>query len=482
MRDRRRVKIVATLGPSSKNREMILSLVKAGVNVFRLNMSHGDHEFISQIHSHIRSVEEELGFPIGILGDLQGPKLRCGTFENGSATINKGDEFRFDLTDTPGNQHRVQLPHEEIFKALRPDDTLLVNDGLLRLRVKDNGPDFANCIVEVGGEISNRKGVNVPSVVLPLSSLPDKDRADLEFLCNLGIDWLALSFVQRAADVTEAKDLIQGRAKIVSKIEKPAAVEAFDEILEHTDGVMVARGDLGVEMPVEQVPGIQKRLIRKCRAVGKPVIVATQMLESMVHAPVPTRAEVSDVATAIFEGTDAIMLSAESAAGEFPTQAVSTMVSVAREVEEDFNYRNILETSRGDGAGSFRSPMTIAAREIASQGEIEAICCFTQSGHTALSQARERPIVPIFALTPDYKTARFLTLSWGVNCRVIEQVDRFKGAVTAAVGLVNDAFGDFFSNSDKKIAVTAGVPIHKSGTTNILRLASLDGSDLHSFD
>ena len=329
MRRHRNVKIVATLGPASSDYEMIRALFDTGADVFRLNMSHGAHEDIRGRHNIIRDIERDTGRPIAILADLQGPKLRCGTFAGGAAEIEAGKPFRFDLDEAPGDATRVQLPHREIFDALKPGATLLVNDGKLRLTVDDCSKDHADCTVVTGGTISDRKGVNVPDVVLPLAALSDKDRKDLEFVCELGVDWLALSFVQRAADVEEARALTKGRAAILSKIEKPAAVDAFEEILAASDGIMVARGDLGVELPVQAVPPIQKRLTRRCRAVAKPVIVATQMLESMIDSPMPTRAEVSDVATAIYEGADAVMLSAESAAGQYPLEAVGTMDAVA---------------------------------------------------------------------------------------------------------------------------------------------------------
>ena len=479
MPSHRSVKIVATLGPSSSTREQIKALANAGVNVFRLNMSHGTHDVIAEIHGHIRSIEDELGHPIAILGDLQGPKLRCGQFEEGSHILTAGDFFGFDLDADLGNIHRVELPHPEIFNALQKGSIILVNDGLIELEVLHCGLRHAECHINVGGIISNRKGVNVPGVVLPLSSLSDKDRMDLEFLCNIGVDWIALSFVQRSEDVFEAKELIAGRAKLISKIEKPAAIVAFDSILKESDGIMVARGDLGVELPVQKLPAIQKKIIRQCREAGKPVIVATQMLESMINSPVPTRAEVSDVATAIYEGADAIMLSAETAAGEHPVEAVSTMVAVAHEVEADVNYRSMLKAGQGTGMGVYRNPLTIAAREIAESGDIRAICCFTQSGSTALSAARERPCVPVLALTPDRLTARHLCLAWGLHSKVIEPISRFKGAVSAAI---DAAHSMNFAEGADFIAVTAGIPIHQSGSTNILRLARMDGSDVDQLE
>ena len=471
MRRMRNVKIVATLGPASSTEETIRALFEAGADVFRLNMSHGSHDEIRERHAIIRKIEKDTGRPIGILADLQGPKLRVGTFANGEEELEPGARFRMDLSDAPGDASRVQLPHREIFEALEPGASLLVNDGKIRLKVLDCGSDFADCEVVVGGTISNRKGVNVPDVLLPLAALSEKDRKDLEFVCQLGVDWLALSFVQRPADVEEARGLAQGRAAILSKIEKPAAVRSFEAILEASDGIMVARGDLGVELPVQAVPPIQKRLGRLCRAAAKPVIVATQMLESMIESPMPTRAEVSDVATAIYEGADAIMLSAESAAGDYPIEAVTTMDAVAREVEGDPTYREIIEASRHSDKASVADGIVSAAREIAETADIKAICCFSQSGTTALLTARERPRVPIVALTPEVGTARRLCLSWGTTCFLTDEVERFKMAVVAAARAARKGG---FATDDDQIVVTAGVPFGKAGTTNILRVAPVD--------
>lgn len=468
MRRHRNVKIVATLGPASNDYEMIRALHEAGADVFRLNMSHGDHAEIKLRHEIIRQVEKDLDSPIAILADLQGPKLRVGVFANGEEDLVEGAAFRLDLDDADGDVNRVKLPHKEIFDALEPGAHLLVNDGKIKLRVKDCGADFANCEVVVGGTISNRKGVNVPDVTLPVAALSPKDRKDLEFVCELGVDWLALSFVQRAADVEEARALAKGRAAILSKIEKPNAVKSFDSILAASDGIMVARGDLGVELPVQNVPPIQKQLVRKCRAAAKPVIVATQMLESMIDSPMPTRAEVSDVATAIYEGADAIMLSAESAAGSYPIEAVTTMNNVAGEVEADPTYTDIIEASRKSEGKTVADGIVSAAREIAETTNVQAICCFSQSGTTALLVSRERPRVPIIALTNYIETARRLCLSWGTNCVVTGHVDRFKDAV---IGAVRAAKAQNLAGEDDMVVVTAGVPFNTPGSTNILRVA-----------
>ncbi|WP_322867676.1 pyruvate kinase [Aquicoccus sp. G2-2] len=479
MKRNRNVKIVATLGPASNDYETIKALHEAGADVFRLNMSHGSHDEIRERHRIIREIERELDSPIAILADLQGPKLRVGAFVRGEEELAEGAMFRLDLKETQGDAARVSLPHPEIFAALEPGAMLLVNDGKIRLQVKDCGADFADCEVVTGGTISDRKGVNVPDVVLPLAALSEKDRDDLEVACDLGVDWIALSFVQRPEDVEEARALVNGRAAVLSKIEKPAAVARFDAILAVSDGIMVARGDLGVELPVQNVPPIQKRLVRHCRAAAKPVIVATQMLESMVTSPMPTRAEVSDVANAIYEGADAVMLSAESAAGDYPVEAVTTMSNVAVEVEGDPNYRDVMEATRKADRESVADGIVAAAREIAETTDIKVICCFTQSGTTALLTARERPRVPIIAMTSLRGTARRLALSWGTNCIMTGELQRFKQAV---VNAARAARVHGYATAEDQIVVTAGVPFNQPGTTNILRVAPCDESLIFASD
>ncbi len=471
LRRNRNVKIVATLGPASSSEEMVYKLFEEGVDVFRLNLSHGSHDEIKKRHQIIRKVEKKFGRPICILADLQGPKLRCGDFKNKKAKLVVGQSFVFDKEKDLGSSKRVYLPEFEVFKSLKKGSKVLVNDGKIKLIVKEVSKKFVITEVLVGGIISDKKGINVPDQILPLSALSKKDLSDLEFVCDLGIEWLGLSFVQRAEDIKDAKKLVRRRAAILSKIEKPSAVEAFDEILEETDAVMVARGDLGVELPIETLPPIQKRLVKQCRDSGKPVIVATQMMESMVNSPVPTRAEVSDVAQAIYEGADAVMLSAESAVGNFPMEAVKTMNSIATEVEKEKTYRQVIESSRIPLKGDVSEAITVAAREVAETTNVKVICCFTETGSTASLTARERPKVPIITLTPKITIARRLTLHWGLHCIITEELTRFKMAVVNAAKAAR-TYG--FANNNDKIIVIAGVPFNVSGTTNILRVALAD--------
>jgi pyruvate kinase len=465
-------KIVATLGPSSADRATIEALVRAGADVFRLNFSHGTHADHEQRLALIRSIEADIGRPIGVLLDLQGPKLRVGTFADGPVKLVEGASFRLDLDrTTPGDAIRAPLPHSEIFAALKPGAELLLDDGRLRLKVEKSGPDFADTRVVNGGMLSDRKGVNVPGVVLPLSAMTDKDRADLAFGLSLGIDWVALSFVQRAADIVEAQAIIQGRAGIVAKLEKPAAIECLDEILAVTDAVMVARGDLGVEMPAETVPAIQKRIVRACRQLGKPVIVATQMLESMVSAPVPTRAEASDVATAIYDGADAVMLSAESASGRFPVESVAMMDRIIARTEADPHYRDAIEASHTQPAANTADAIGWAARAVAGLLDVAAMVAYTSSGSSALRMARERPRSPIIGMTPRLETARRLALVWGVNpvvCSDVGNVD----AMTARA--IETAAKLQFVQAGQTIVIAAGMPFGTPGSTNLLRIAQID--------
>lgn len=471
MRRTKHAKIVATLGPASDDRKTIQALFDAGADVFRLNFSHGKHEDHKRRVDLIREIERDSGRPLGVLLDLQGPKLRVGTFPEGPITLVEGQPFRFDLdTKTPGSSTRVTLPHPEIFAALETGTDLLLDDGRLRLRVEKFGADFAETRVVNGGTLSDRKGVNVPGVVLPLSALTEKDRADLAYGLKLGIDWVALSFVQRPQDIVEARSIVDGRAGIVAKLEKPAAIVSLEAIVAETDAVMVARGDLGVEMPAEQVPSIQKRIIRACRRAGKPVIVATQMLESMVTAPVPTRAEASDVATAIYEGADAVMLSAESASGRYPIEAVRMMSSIIAHTESDPNYSAAVDASRSEPLPLAADAIGWAMRDITGLLNAAATVAYTSSGYSALRMARERPHAPIIGMTPRLATARRLALVWGVHAVLCHEVaDVPEMSELASRTALKEGFGE----AGQTIVISAGMPFGTSGTTNLLRIAQI---------
>jgi pyruvate kinase len=468
MRRQRRTKIVATLGPASSDRAVIRRLFEAGADVFRINMSHTSHERMRELIAMIRSVEQETDRPIGILVDLQGPKLRLGTFGGGSVMVKKGDTFILDSSVAPGNTARVHLPHPEILEAAQPGQTLLLDDGKVRLRCTGAEVGRLTTQVEVGGRLSDRKGVSLPETTLPFSALAPKDRSDLEAALDAGIDWLALSFIQRPEDIAEAKKITRGRAMIMAKIEKPQAVTRLDEIMEVSDALMVARGDLGVELPLEKVPGIQKQITRAARKAGKPVIVATQMLESMISSPVPTRAEVSDVSVAVFEGADAIMLSAESAAGQYPVEAVATMNRIAEEVERDPTYRSVIQAQRADPEATGADAIAAAARQIAETLDLSAIICWTFSGSTAFRVARERPQPHVVAISPNVATGRRLSLVWGVHCVVAEDAHDQDDMVERACRI---AFADGFAKAGRRVIIVAGVPLGTPGATNMLRIA-----------
>ena len=465
------MKIVATLGPASADPERIRALFDAGVDVFRLNFSHGTHEQHRASFSAIRQIEADTGRPIGVLADLQGPKLRVGKFAGGRIELAAGKRFRLDLDPALGDVKRASLPHPEIFAALAPETDLLLDDGKLRLRVVDCGGDFAETEVIVGGALSDHKGVNVPQVVLPISAITEKDRADLSFALQHGADWIALSFVQRPEDVAEGRKLIGNAAGLLVKLEKPAAINRLDEIIDLSDALMVARGDLGVEMPPEDVPSVQKQVIHACRLAGKPVIVATQMLESMIGAPTPTRAEASDVATAVYEGADAVMLSAETAAGRYPVEAVSMMDRIARRVHEDPLYFTTLDASRMPPEHTNSDAISAAACQVAETIGAAAIVTFTSSGATALRAARERPCVPILTLTPNVATARRLALMWGAHCVHLADITSFTDMVQKAV---RTAQREEIAASGQRVVITAGVPFGTPGSTNVLRIAWVD--------
>src|SRR5437762_3341090 len=468
LRRRRSAKIVATLGPSGSTPERIGALFEAGVDVFRLNFSHGTQDDHRARFEEIRRIESATGRPIGILADLQGPKLRLGTFAEGRTELRAGDRFRLDLGQQRGDKSRAPLPHPEIFDALRPGTELLIDDGKVRLRVETCGADFADTWCLVGGTLSDRKGVNVPNAVLPLSAVTDKDRADLAFALEQGADWIAFSFVQRPDDVAEGRDLVAGRAGVMVKLEKPSAIHCLPEIIELADGLMVARGDLGVEMPPEDVPSVQKEIIHACRLAGKPVIVATQMLESMIASPAPTRAEASDVATAVYEGADAVMLSAETAAGRYPVESVAIMDRIACRVQRDPLYHLIMESTRIEHEHTAPDAISAAACQVAGLVGAAAIVSYTTSGATALRAARERPAAPILALTPHLGTARRLALLWGAHCVHLADITSFADMVQKAV---RTAHREEIAGPGARVVITAGVPFGTPGSTNILRIA-----------
>lgn len=447
---------------------MIRKLVLAGANVFRLNFSHGTHDDHRARLRLVREVEKETGRLVGVLGDLQGPKLRVGVFGAGPIKLEQGQKFRLDLDPTPGDDKRVQLPHPEIFSAIKEGSELLLDDGKVRLVVRNHGKDFAETEVVTGYALSDRKGVNVPDVVLPLSPLTKKDRADLEVALDMGVDWIALSFVQRPEDVAEARKLIGDRAAILAKLEKPSAIQYLKPIMEQADGVMVARGDLGVEMPPEQVPQLQRQIVAEARRQGKPVIVATQMLESMITNATPTRAEASDVATAVYEGADAIMLSAESASGKYPLEAVAMMDRIARNTQSDPSFYTGLAAQHPDLQPTQADAITSAARQIADTVQAVAIATYTTSGSTTLRAVRERPRVPVLCLTSSLQTARRLALSFGVHAVHTADIASFPEMVQKAAQIAQN---DGIAKTGDRMVITAGVPFGQPGNTNVLRLA-----------
>jgi pyruvate kinase len=474
----RKVRVLATLGPASSDPAMIAALFEAGADAFRINMSHGDQQSKVPIIRAIRAMEERYGRPTTILADLQGPKLRVGRFAEGRIELVKGQTFVFDRDPTPGDVNRVELPHREIFAAIEPGARLLLDDGKLVLHVVSHEPDRIVTTVTVGGALSNNKGLNVPDVVVPMAALTEKDRSDLTFAVEQGVDWIALSFVQRPEDLMEARGLIKGNAALLAKIEKPAAIERLEEIVEQCDGVMVARGDLGVEMPPEQVPPLQKRIVEVSRRMGRPVVVATQMLESMIKSPSPTRAEVSDVATAIYDGADAIMLSAESAAGDWPTESVAMMNAIGNAVERDPGHGDRVHFTVMKPDPTTADAMAEAAKGIAKTTSATAIICFTTSGSTARRVARERPAVPILVLTPRLETARRLGLLWGTHAVHTRDVESFEEMVAKSKRM---ALRHGIAKAGDQVILMAGVPFRTPGSTNVLHVVRLTGDELKNY-
>jgi pyruvate kinase len=474
MRRQRHAKIVATVGPASASPEKLRELFFAGVDTFRLNFSHGTHDDHARVHAAIRALEAEVGRPIGILQDLQGPKIRIGTLAEGSLQLTEGETIRFALEGQDGDRSSIPLPHPEIFEAILPGQDLLIDDGRVRVRTKALGSDFIEAEVVTAGTISNRKGVNLPGTVLNLSPLTQKDRSDLAFGLELGVDWVALSFVQRPSDMLEARGLIGEQAGIMAKIEKPSAMDHIEEIVRLSDAVMVARGDLGVEIPPEEVPGRQKELVRLCRLAVKPVIIATQMLDSMVNAPTPTRAEASDVATAIYDGADAVMLSAESASGRYPVEAVAMMDRIIRQTEQDQAYRSIITALRPEIEESPPHAVASAAGDLAQTIRAPCIVAYTSSGTTASRIARTRPDVAILAVTPHKSVARRLCLLWGAHSVRSEEIRSYEEMVEQAA---LHASAEGLAKSPDFIVVVAGVPFGVAGTTNNLRVVQMRAAE-----
>ena len=474
MRRRRKTKILATLGPASNTPAMMRALFDAGVDVFRINMSHTSHEMLAKMHADLRALADEVGRPIGILCDLQGPKIRLGKLCGGPRMLKEDERIKLVLGETSDKPEEVPIPHPEIFQAIKQKHALLIDDGKVRLRLLRKGDTFAEAVVEVAGEIKDRKGVNMPDTLLPMSAMTPKDRADLDAALQLGVDWIALSFVQRPEDVAELKKIVAGRAGVLAKIEKPKALASLQGILELADALMVARGDLGVEMPLERVPGLQKQITRAARKAGKPVVVATQMLESMINSPMPTRAEVSDVATAVFDGADAVMLSAESASGSYPVEAVQTMDRIACSVEDDELYHSLIESQRGVPEKTTPDAIMAAVHEVTQTIEARAIVCWTKSGITAMRAARERSQAPIIAPTPSIETARRLCLVWGTHSVITEDIRDFDDMVKRASQIARQ---EGFAQAGERIVITAGVPLGTTGATNMLRVAFVTDED-----
>jgi pyruvate kinase len=476
MRRTRRVKIVATLGPASYAPEMIERLFEAGVDVFRINMSHSPFDLVKKVHAAVRAAEAKFSRPIGILCDLQGPKFRVGSIAGERVGLSEGATFRFDATESEGGAQRVFLPHPQIFEAVEPGHTLLLDDGKIRMVVLEKSRSTIDAKVLVGGMLASRKGISLPDTVLPIGPLTEKDKKDLDFALRLGVDWVALSFVQRGDDLKLARELMGPNQStlLMSKIEKPAAIADLENIVANSDGLMVARGDLGVELPVERVPGLQKQIVGKARAAGKPVVVATQMLESMISSPVPTRAEVSDVATAVFDGADAVMLSAESAVGQYPIEAIRTMDRIAFEAENDPSYGALLHATRTQPQATAADAIAAAAHTVADTLKLATIICYTATGSTALRVARERPGLPVIGLSPVLATARRLALVWGVHCVLTSDPENQTAMVRKACRI---AFDEGFARAGEGAIIVAGVPLGSPGTTNMLRIAYLDDAD-----
>jgi pyruvate kinase len=472
MPQKRNTKIVATIGPASNSKEMIAELFEAGVNMFRLNFSHGTHDDHKAALNHIRALEKKTGRPIAVLADLQGPKLRLGTFKDGKIALKKNQAFRFDLDAKPGDESRVNLPHPEILKVLEKGSQIFLDDGKVRAEVTKKGKDYVEAVIKSGSALSDKKGLNVPGAVIPIPALTDKDKKDLKAALAMGVDWIAQSFVQKPEDAAEAKKLIGGKAALMVKLEKPSALESLDKILELCDGVMLARGDLGVEIPPEDVPGVQKRVVRKVRDAGKPVVVATQMLESMITNARPTRAEASDVATAVYDGADAVMLSAETASGAYPQKAVEFMDKICRRTETDETYLQMMAGAHPGNLGDPSDAITTAAYYTAQDVEAVCIVTYTMSGSTALRMSRQRPEIPVLCLTPKLEVARRMAVSYAVHAVHAPEIQgEFSGPVPHANRILK---AEGIAKKGERFVMTAGVPFGTPGSTNLLRIAEVE--------
>ncbi|MBI1365116.1 MAG: pyruvate kinase [Alphaproteobacteria bacterium] len=462
-------KIVATVGPASSSPSMLRMLHHAGVDVFRLNFSHGDHGKIAQIVEAIRATEAESGDPIAVFADLQGPKIRTGVLAGDGIDLKFGEEYRLVLSNESSDPDVIPVPHPEVVQVLEPGDVLKLDDGKLQLTVTGRDKSAVIARADTPGRLTNRKGVNLPGRQLPISALTEKDRADLAFALKIGVDFVALSFVQRPEDVAEARAIIGERAGVISKIEKPSAVERLDAILEASDAVMVARGDLGVELPPEQVPGIQRRIVRACRAAGKPVIVATHMLESMVESISPTRAEASDVSTAVFQGADAVMLSAETAVGRHPPTAAAIMDRIIAATESDPESGGFKETVDPDTDFTTADAISLSARRIAEILDCRFAVAYTKTGSTARRLSRDRPHCAVLAATPSREVGRKLALYWGLAPVITEDISDFNEMLEKADRIARDHGA---LNGDR-IIILAGYPFGRPGKTNTLKISRI---------
>ena len=471
----KKTKIVATLGPGCSSKTMLQRLIKAGVNVFRINFSHATYDEADRHIDLIRSLNQELDTNVAILADLQGPKIRVGKMEDG-VVFKKGDEFTLSTTkEIIGNKTKASLSYKDFPKDVKKGDRVLIDDGKLIFEViSTNKKDEVKLRNIQGGKLSSKKGVNLPNTKISTPTLTKKDKKDLMYAISKELDWIALSFVRNQSDLIKLKEIIEAKSNhripIIAKIEKPEAIENIDEIIKNCDGIMVARGDLGVETNPEDVPIHQRTMVAACRKFGKPCIVATQMLESMIDSPTPTRAEASDVATAVFQGVDAVMLSAESAAGNYPKESVEMMNKIIKRVESDPKYLANIQNYNLNMVKTSTEAIATAALEVATIAECNCIATFSQSGRSVLRVARMRPDVTLIGLTTNKKVARQNALTWGTFMDVVDQISSSTEMVDRACKIAKVRK---ILKHGEKIIITAGVPFGKVGNTNILRIAKI---------